>query len=113
MKNYKNKKSTFLSKLKNSPYSDKLIDMWMETFKDDFICLQFIKAIDLTNSQWKKFENNGISIEEFVDAIYTSYTNAQDISHNLGITVLIGSCDEISNQFIVSQLIKNITIIRK
>jgi hypothetical protein len=106
---YKNKKRVFLSKLKNAPYSDKLISMWMETFKDDSICIQFLQAIELNNSQWKEYKEGGVAIEEFVDAIYNSYTKAQDIPHNLAIAILIGSCNEISNTFIAGQALKNIT----
>lgn len=106
---YKNKKRVFLSKLKNSPYSDTLISMWMKTFKDDSICIQFLQAIELNNSQWKEYKEGGVDIQEFVDAIYKSYTKAQDIPHNLAMTILIGSCDEISNQFIAREALKNIT----
>ena len=107
---YKNKKRVFLSKLKNAPYTDKLISTWMETFKDDSICIQFIQAIELNNSQWKVFKKHGFTIEEFVDTIYDTYTNAQDIPHNLAITLLIGCCDEISNTFLAGQAMKNIKI---
>lgn len=107
---YKNKKRVFLSKLKNAPYTDKLIFTWMETFKDDSVCIQFIEAIELNNSQWKEFKKRGVCIVEFVDAIYNSYTNQQDIPHNLAITILIGSCDEISNTFLAGQALKNVKI---
>jgi hypothetical protein len=106
---YKNKKRVFLSKLKNSPYSDKLISIWMKTFNDDSICIQFIQAIELTNSQWKEHKKDGTGIDEFVEAIYNSYRNIQDIPHNLTIAILIGSCNEISNTFIANEALKNIT----
>ena len=106
---YKNKKRVFLSKLKNSPYSDTLISMWMKTFNNDSICIQFIQAIELINSQWKEHKKDGIGIDEFVEAIYNSYRNIQDIPHNLTIAILIGSCNEISNTFIANEALKNIT----
>jgi hypothetical protein len=106
---YKNKKRVFLSKLKNSPYSDTLISIWMKTFNDDSICIQFIQAIQLTNSEWKQYKKDGMAIDDFVEAVYNSYTNIQDIPHNLAIAILIGSCNEISNTFIANEALKNIT----
>ena len=108
--NYNTKKRVFLSKLKNSPYSDTLINQWMKTFKDDSVCSQFLEAIRMNNEQWKEYKNGGVTISEWVDAIYNHYTVEQGIPHNLAMTILIGSCNDISNQFIAREAMKSVKV---
>ena len=110
---YQIKKRVFLSRLKNAPYSDILIGMWMETLKDDSVCIQFLEAIKLNNEQWKEYKKGGVEISDYVDAIYKHYTQEQEIPHNLVLPILIGSCDEISNAFIAGQALKNIKILEE
>jgi hypothetical protein len=107
------KKRVFLSKLKNAPYSDKLISMWTETFKDDSIFIQFLNAIKLNNEQWKEYRKGGVTISEYVQAVYNHYTVEQGIPHNLVIPIFIGSSDEIANQFIADEAIKNMKILQE
>ena len=110
---YQTKKRVFISRLKNAPYSDNLIDMWMETFKDDSNCIQFLRAIKLNNEQWKEYKKGGVEISDYVEAIYNHYTQVQDIPHNLVIPILIGSCDEIRDTFIAGEALKNIKILQE
>jgi hypothetical protein len=110
MKNYTPMKKSFLSKLKNSPYSDTLINQWMETFKDESVCSQFLEAIRMNNEQWREYKNGGVTITEWVDAIYKHYTQEQELPHNLAITILIGSCNDISNEFIAREAMKSIKV---
>jgi hypothetical protein len=113
MKNYTTLKKNFLSKLKNSPYSDTLIKQWMETFKDDSVCSQFLEAIRMNNEQWREYKNGGVTISEWVDAIYNHYTQEQELPHNLAITILIGSCNDISKQFIAREAMKSVKVSQK
>jgi hypothetical protein len=113
MKNYTTLKKNFLSKLKNSPYSDTLIKQWMETFKDDSVCVQFLDAILRNNEQWREYKNGGVTISEWVDAIYNHYTQEQELPHNLAITILIGSCNDISKQFIAREAMKSVKVSQK
>ena len=110
MKNYTILKKNFLSKLKNSPYSDTLINQWMKTFKDDSVCVQFLQAILMNNEQWREYKKGGVTITEWVDAIYNHYTQEQELPHNLAITILIGSCNDISNQFIAREAMKSVKV---
>ena len=113
IKNYNTMKRVFLSKLKNSPYSDTLINQWMKTFKDDSVCVQFLQAIRMNNEQWREYKNGGVEISDYVDCVYKHYTQEQELPHNLAITILIGSCDDISNTFIAGQALKNIKILEE
>jgi hypothetical protein len=113
LQEYQIKKRVFLSRLKNAPYTDNLIDMWMKTFKDDSVCIQFLEAIKLNDKQWKEYKEGGVEISDYVNLIYKHYTQEQEIPHNLVLPILIGSCDEISNAFIAGQALKNIKILEK
>jgi len=39
----------FINTLKEAPYNDNLIDMWLETFKEEQNLYQFLQAIELNN----------------------------------------------------------------
>jgi hypothetical protein len=104
-------KNTFLKKLKDSPYSDKLIGKWMKTFSDDSMSSQYLQAIELNNRQWLSYKKDGISVEEYNDCVYKHYKNEQDIPHNLIIPIFLGSCDEISNSFLAKEFVKNLSVI--
>jgi hypothetical protein len=82
----------------------------METFKDDSVCVQFLDAILRNNEQWREYKNGGVTISEWVDAIYNHYTQEQELPHNLAITILIGSCNDISNQFIAREAMKSVKV---
>jgi hypothetical protein len=107
MNQTKNKKQ-FLTKLKNSPYSDSLISRWMDTFKDDYVCNHYLLRIKWSNNAWKELESAGFEINVFVDKLYHNYRNVQCIPHYLVIPILIGSCDDIRNHFITQEILKNI-----
>ena len=111
MSNYKQDKNKFLKKLKDSPYSDKLIAKWMETFKDDSMSSQYLQAIELNNRQWLSYKKEGISVDDYNKCLYNHYKNDQQIPHNLIIPIFLGSCDEISNSFVATEAMKNLGVI--
>jgi hypothetical protein len=104
-------KNQFLKKLKDSPYSDKLIAKWMKTFRDDSICSQYLQAIQMTNEGWKSNKENGISVDDYNQSVILHYKIIQGIPHNLVIPILIGCCDEISNSFVATEAMKNLGVI--
>jgi hypothetical protein len=85
----------------------------MKTFKDDSVCVQFLQAILMNNEQWREYKKGGVTISEWVDAIYNHYTVEQEIPHNLAMTILIGSCNDISNEFIAREAMKNVKILEE
>jgi hypothetical protein len=109
----KTSKQQFLKKLKEAPYSNKLILKWVETFKDDQICNQYLQAIEINNKQWNEYKVDGVNIDTYVDLIYNEYNNIQNLPHSLVAPILIGSCDEISNAFIAKEAMKNISVFFK
>ena len=111
MSNYKQEKNNFLKKLKESPYSDKLISMWMNTFKDDSICIQFLQAIKMNDEGWEFNKQNGITIKEYNNSVMKHYTELQEIPHKLAMTILLGSCDEIRHNFVATEAMKNLGVI--
>jgi len=106
-----NEKINFLNKLKDSPYSDKLINMWLETLQDDYNCSQYLESIKLNNSQWESYKQHGISVDEYNQCVVNHYKDIQGLPHTLVIPILVGSCDEISNSFLASEMMKNLEII--
>ena len=111
MSNYKQDKNNFLKKLKDSPYSDELISKWMNTFKDDSICVQFLQAIKLNNEGWEHNKQNGITIEDYNNSVMKHYTELQELPKSLAMTILIGSCDEIAHTFVATEAMKNLGVI--
>ena len=102
----------FINTLKEAPYSDNLIDMWLETFKEEQNLYQFLQAIELNNRQWEEFKANGVECGEYVNLVVKHYTEEQGIPFNLVIPILIGSCEEIRDTFLAQQALKSITHIK-
>ena len=81
----------------------------MKTFNDDSICIQFIQAIELTNSQWKEHKKNGQELMSLQRQFITHIETYKTYHIILLLRILIGSCNEISNTFIANEALKNIT----
>ena len=102
----------FINTLKEAPYSDKLIGMWLETFKEKENLNQFLKAIEINNRQWKEFKSGGIECSEYVNLVVKHYKEEQGLPHNLVIPILIGSCEEIRDTFLAQEALKSIIQIK-
>jgi hypothetical protein len=105
---YKNKKQVFLSKLKNSMYSDSLIESWLDTFKDDSNTSQFLHTIEMNNEQWKQFKKKGKNIQWFVDEIYKIYID--QMPHGLVIPLMICGCEDVKNEWYFREFTKNVKV---
>lgn len=102
----------FINTLKESPYSDKLIDMWLETFKDPSNTKPYLQAIKLNNRQWKEFKSGGVECSEYVNLVVKHYKEEQGLPHNWVIPILIGSCEEIRDTFLAQEALKSIIHIK-
>jgi len=102
------KTEQFIQTLKDAPYSDNLIDMWLETFKDEHNLNQFMSAIELNNRQWAEYKKGGVQVGEYVKLVVKHYKEEQGIPHNLVIPILIGSCEEIRDTFLAQEAMKSI-----
>ncbi len=105
-------KIDLINKLKDSPFTDKIINMWLETLQDDNNCSQFLEAIKLNNKQWESYKQHGITVNEYNDSVIKHYTNVQELPLTVVMPILIGSCDEISNSFIAKQFEKTLVHIK-
>ena len=117
MKNYKqflNKKNQFLKGLKESFYTDKLINKWMETFTNDNNVKEYIKAIEFTNKQWYDLKKIGhpITIQEYVERMINNYKE-QGLPVGLIHPIFISCCTNIKDEYYRTEFMKNTKIYQK
>ena len=101
-------KEQFIKNLKNSPYSDKLIASWMETFQDENNVNEYLKGIRHNNSEWARLKVH-YSKEQFVDMLYNDYKQ-QGLPHGLIVPLMICSCPSIKDTFLAMEFFKSVKI---
>ena len=99
----------FVNTLKESPYNDNLIDMWMHTFKDDSNTKPYLQAIEVNNETWEKFKKEGEKIDTFVNASVKFLKEEHGLPMVWIIPIMICCCDEICDTFLAQEFYKTIT----
>ena len=112
MTTYNQDKKNFITKLQDSPYSDTMIDAWVELFKDDSNCSMYLETIKLVNKGWEVNKSRGVVVTDYINDTVNHFKVEQEIPHNLIIPILVGACDEISNMFLAKEMMKSLEVIQ-
>jgi hypothetical protein len=112
MTTYNQDKKNFINKLQDSPYSDTMIDAWVELFKDDSNCSMYLEAIKLVNTGWGVNKSRGVDVTDYINATVNHFKVEQEIPTFSIIPILVGACDEISNMFIAKEMMKNLVVLK-
>lgn len=96
---------TFLQNLKNSPYQDELIQMWMDYFKGENI-KPYLEAVEGAQNGWDKVRPLGCSEQEFIDRLFNFYI---ELPRVMVYPILLNMSRDIRSKFINSQALEAMT----
>jgi hypothetical protein len=100
------KKKTFLQNLKDAPYSDKLIQTWIEYYTGKELDL-VIEATEVAQEQWNKYKHFA-NPADFIDQLIGFYT-ADGVPRVMVYPILLNMSQEIRSKFITQQALQQMT----
>jgi len=97
---------TFLQNLKDAPYSDQLIQAWMDYFTGNQLS-EVIEATQVAQAQWEKYKHFADPIE-FIDQLIGFYT-ADGVPRVMVYPILLNMSRDIRSKFITQQALQQMT----
>jgi len=98
---------TFLQNLKDAPYSDQLIQMWMDTFTGKQL-EEAIEATQVAQAEWDRYKHFADPID-FIDQVIGFYT-ADGVPRVLVYPILLNMSKDIRTKFIIEQALQRMTL---
>jgi hypothetical protein len=99
-------KKTFIKNLKDAPYSDQLIQAWMDYFTGNQL-VEVVEATQVAQAEWDKYKHFADPLE-FIDQLIGFYT-ADGVPRVMVYPIFLNMSRDIRSKFITSQALDQLT----